>query len=76
MAEIEIDLTDPTLPDNYLQLRAALERDCAKHAGQMGAKESPQPSNQAGRKVAEKRGQPCCPYRRGQATFEFFRQGR
>jgi hypothetical protein len=23
-----IDLTDPTLPDNYLQLKAALERAC------------------------------------------------
>ena len=27
---IEIDHTDPTLPDNYLQLKAALERDCEK----------------------------------------------
>jgi hypothetical protein len=27
----EIDLTDPGWPDNYLQLSAALDRDCRKH---------------------------------------------
>jgi hypothetical protein len=53
MEKIEIDLTDPTLPDNYLQLQAALERDCAKYdakskAGQMGAKKGPKRSYQTG----------------------------
>lgn len=52
---IEIDPADSTLPDNYLQLKAALEKDCAKYDEQSAAKKNKKHSNQAGWTLTEKR---------------------
>lgn len=66
----EIDPADPTLPENYLQLRAALDKDCEKY-GQVAAPTNTADRNQAGSEVSEKRHDNRGQESRGQIAMRF-----
>lgn len=70
METFYIDPSDPTMPENYLQLKAAIDKDCEKHE-QIRATKNQEHRNQEGRTLREKRHEQKRQKSRGQIAIGF-----